>query len=67
MICMNEAASDKRSDQHIDTTKRDSKRSDVEATTIARQLENDDLGGVSCPEGDDAAENKVETSLDEDW
>ena len=68
---MSEAASDKnkvREDpKWKDLTEEASKREDEEGTEMARQLENDDAGGVSGPDGDNNAENKVETSLAEDW
>lgn len=71
MISMKEAVSDNRSgkenSQFKDLTEEESKRGDEKATDIARRLENDDQGGVSGPEGDDAAEDKVETSLVDDW
>jgi hypothetical protein len=51
--------------KRYDLTEEGSKRSDEEATNIARQLENDDQGGVPLPD-DDIAENKVATSLDDE-
>ena len=56
-----------------DLTEETSKRgSDEDAASEARKAENDDvseetnLGFVSSPKGDDAAENRVTTSLDDE-
>ena len=55
----------------VDLTEEASKRSDEEATIIARNLESDDFnpggqGPISSPEGDSAAESKVATSIDDE-
>ena len=53
-------------------TEESSDLGDEKATRIARQLESDDvnentgIGTVPTPDGDNAAENKVATSLDND-
>ncbi|HEY0040686.1 MAG TPA: hypothetical protein VGB71_08495 [Flavisolibacter sp.] len=55
-----------------DMTEESSDLGDEKATRIARQLESDDvnentgIGTVPTPDGDNAAENKVATSLDND-
>ena len=58
--------------QPYDMTEKASERGDEKATSIARQMESDDAseftgaGYVPSPAGDDAAENKVATSLDDE-
>jgi hypothetical protein len=73
MICTKDKAYDmdkKPIITNYDLTEKSSERGDEQATSIARELESDDinenknLGPVSSPKGDDAAENKVATSLD---
>jgi len=60
------------SSKNRDLTEEASKRSDSERTSIGRNLESDEvnertgLGLVSSAEGDDAAENKVATSIDDE-
>ena len=55
-----------------DLTEQASKRGDEQSTSIARSQESDDvnenrgIGNIPSPEGDDAAENKVATSLDDE-
>ncbi|HUC83232.1 MAG TPA: hypothetical protein VMR70_20140 [Flavisolibacter sp.] len=57
-------------ERNKDLTEESSRRSDEEATNVARQLESDDAneftskGLVPTPDGDSAGENKVATSLD---
>ena len=56
----------------FDLTEQASERGDEEATALAREAESDDvnennaLGTVTRPEGDNAGENRVTTSLSED-
>ena len=76
MIYMKDRVSDSNttafSDKDIDLTEQSSERGDVAATRMARHKESDDanesrsIGNVSLPEGDDAAENKIATSLDDE-
>jgi hypothetical protein len=55
-----------------DLTEQASQRSDEQATSLPRQLEPDDAneeratGNTVSPNGDDAGENRVTTSLSED-
>lgn len=62
---------DKSSDRY-DATERDSDRGDEKTTRIAREHETDresgnaPFGNIVSPEGDDAGENRVTTSLSED-
>lgn len=55
-----------------DLTQRSSERGDDKATRIAREQESDDVneasgsGKVPAPEGDNAGENKLATSLDDE-
>lgn len=71
-ICTNVKASDMHAsaDKNHDLTQQASRRSSEAATRKARELENDDAnetaatGKVDSPQGDDAAENRVATSLD---
>jgi hypothetical protein len=68
MTCMSEAASENRR-QGQDSPKltdHASKRIDAEDTAISSMVP-DDQAGVAGPEGDDAGEDKVETSLSDDW
>jgi len=58
--------------QPYDLTEKASNRGNEGATRMARELESDDvnennaLGNVTSPNGDDAAENRVTTSLSDD-
>ena len=58
--------------RHKDMTEQSSERGDEKSTSLARQIESDDnneftnIGTVSTPEGDSAAENKVATSIDDE-
>lgn len=76
MICTNDKASempDREKEPYDDLTEKASRRDDAALTTAARQAESDDLyegSGLTntpSPEGDDAGENKVSTSLDDDF
>lgn len=55
-----------------DLTEKASRRSDEQATNLARQSESDDAneenapGNTVSPDGDSAGENRVTTSLSED-
>lgn len=61
-----------KSQQQYDLSEEGSKRGSDNATAAARQAESDDLydgpglATTPTPEGDDAAENKVATSLDDE-
>ena len=63
---------DQQKKSQYDLTEETSKRGDERATNIARWQESDavnenrSLGQVPAPDGDDAAENKVSTSLDDE-
>jgi len=58
--------------QEVDPTEKNSERGDAKATQVAREQESDrdngnaPFGNISSPEGDDAGENRVTTSLSED-
>ena len=56
------------SQENYDLSEAASQQSDEESTRIARQLESDDIkpGGMEDTNGDDWAENKIATSIDED-
>jgi hypothetical protein len=75
MICTKDKASDmpdREKEPYYDLTEKGSQRDDAASSAAARQAESDDmyqgsgLTNTPSPEGDDAGENKVATSLSDD-
>ena len=74
MICTNGKVSDmpEKEKERYDLTEQASQRDDEQSTAAARQAESDDmyqgsgLTNTPSPEGDDAGENRVTTSLSDD-
>lgn len=63
---------DREKEPYYDLTEKGSQRDDAASSAAARQAESDDmyqgsgLTNTPSPEGDDAGENKVATSLSDD-